>query len=576
MMAGLDNVTQTETTEESTVTPQVTPSAAPKGSKYALPTVKGTVGLDSSILQQMQNIIAEKEAKRNSFGEGLRDVMAFDVGYRGDLSKGLRERAAEKEQGSADIFNMKSQIAQYKAAQENQKAFEARRNKELGLGGGDTTGAPAAPGAQPAGGGIPPEIRNALMNARTEEEYKKIYNEYAKEQAKIKTQYEYNPALDQIVQFPVNGQLEDMTLRQAKKLAENNPVLKARLEAAYPTPKTAAPAAATVNAPVATTAPAATTTPVAPPAAPVTAPAATTTPVAPPAATTTPVAPPAAPVTAPAAAPKPGVGGGSSTAIKANIEMQKDIETARAKERVGSEEERLTAMLKQGKDAIERADTASRINAIAEADPDMYGVLAKPGVTSAIGTLLKEGIKVGTHGQIALPSVEDMARRVGPNATPEKLSRVREMDGYLRKVELDFSSAFKGQGAVSDNERKIVQAIAGSTSDPADLLRKKAAWLANSAQKDKDMKTAWENFTAQYGENVPYSRFERSPAAKQITAAYEDKLRKQFETEIKSYGNRPLVSAAEYDKGVVGTGKTKVFVPSESQKATFEKYKKKN
>jgi hypothetical protein len=313
------------------------------------------------------------------------------------------------------------------------------------------------------------------------------------------------------------------------------------------------------------TPPAATTAPVTPPAAPVTAP------VNAPVLTTA----PAAPVTAPAA-PRPGVGGGSSTAIKANIEMQKDIETARAKERVGSEEERLAAMLDQGKKAIERADTASRINAIAEADPDMYGVLAKPGVTSAIGTLLKEGIKVGTHGQIALPSVEDMARRVGPNATPEKLSRVREMDGYLRKVELDFSSAFKGQGAVSDNERKIVQAIAGSTSDPADLLRKKAAWLANSAQKDKDMKAAWENFTAQYGENVPYSRFERSPAAKQITAAYEDRLRKQFENEIKAYGNRPLVSAEEYDKGVVGAGKTKGFVPSASQKATFEKYKKKN
>ena len=183
-MAGLDSVTQTETTEESTVTPQVTPAAAPKGSKYSLPTVKGTVGLDSSILQQMQNIIAEKEAKKNSFGEGLRDVMAFDVGYRGDLNKSLRERAAEKEQGAADIFNMKSQIAQYKAAQENQRAFEARRNKELGIdGGADATGAPAVAGGQPAAGGMTPEIRNALMNAKTEEEYKKIYNTWANEQA---------------------------------------------------------------------------------------------------------------------------------------------------------------------------------------------------------------------------------------------------------------------------------------------------------------------------------------------------------------------------------------------------------
>ncbi len=568
-MAGLDSVTQTETTEESTVTPQVTPAAAPKGSKYALPTVKGTVGLDSSILQQMQNIIAEKEAKKNSFGEGLRDVMAFDVGYRGDLNKGLRERAAEKEQSAADIFNMKSQIAQYKAAQENQRAFEARRNKELGIGGGgaDATGAPAVAGGQPAAGGMTPEIRNALMNARTEEEYKKIYNDWAREQAKIKAQYEYNTALDQIVQFPVGNELVDMTLRQAKKLAESNPALKARLEAAYPTPTataTAAPAAAPVPAPAAApaNAPVATTTPAAAPAAPVKPAAAA------PAAPAAPVKPAAAPV----AAPAPGLGG-SSTAIKANIEMQKDIETSRAKERIGNEEERLTTMLDLGKKAVERADTASRINALAEADPEMYGVLVKPGTVSAIGTLLKEGIKVGTHGQIALPSIEDLVRKEQKGATPEKLSRAREMDGYLRKVELDFSSAFKGQGAVSDNERKIVQAIAGSTSDPADLLRKKAAWLANSAQKDKDMKAAWEQFTAQYGDNVPFSRFERSSVAKQITAAYEDRLRKQFENEIKAYGDRPLVSAEEYDKGAVQKGGSKTFKPSASQKSLVEKYK---
>ena len=260
--------------------------------------------------------------------------------------------------------------------------------------------------------------------------------------------------------------------------------------------------------------------------------------------------------------------------------MQKDIETNRAKERIGNEEERLTTMLDQGKKSVDRADTANRINILAETDPEMYGPLVKPGAVSAIGTLLKEGIKVGTHGQIALPSIEDMVRKVEPNATPEKLSRAREMEGYLRKVELDFSSAFKGQGAVSDNERKIVQAIAGSTSDPADLLRKKAAWLANSAQKDKDMKDAWDKFTAQYGDNVAYSRFERSPAAKQVTAAYEDRLRKQFESEIKAYGNKPFVTSQEYDKGLSEVTKSKSsksapFKPTEKQKSLVEQYTRK-
>jgi len=557
-MAGLDNVNETKEVQPA---PIVKPVVA-KG-KFAMPSPTGAVALDPSILASMQEIIAQKEAKRNSFSEGLRDVMAYDVGYRGDLNKSLRERTAEKESDVADIFQMKNQIAQYKAAQAAQAAFEKRRNSELGLGGtgtpGTGAGAPSAtPGAQPVGGGMPLEIRNALMNARTEEEYKKIYNEYAKEQAKIKTQYEYNPALDQLVEFPIDGKFEFIPLRQAKELAKNNPALKSKLEKLYPA------AATTTVAPPA----AATTTTVAPPAA------ATT--VAPPAAATTTVAPPAAATTvAPPAAPRTGsgVGGGnnSPTAIKANIEMQKDIETERGKERVKDEEARLTTLIEQGRKADNRIMTANRISAIAQQDPEMFGVLVKPGVTSAIGTLLKEGIKVGTHGQIALPSVEDMVRRVDKRATPEKLSRAREMDGYLRQVELDFSSAFKGQGAVSDNERKIVQAIAGSSSDPADLLRKKAAWMSLAAQKDKNLNGAWKEYRRVNGKNASFADFEDSSIYQQIQAQHVNKLTQQFNKEVQAYGDKPLVSAEEYDSGVGGK---KTFTPSKSQRAIVDKYKK--
>lgn len=190
-MAGLDSVNQTETTEPQ-VAPQVKPAATK--SKYAIPTATGTVGLDPSILESMQQIVAEKEAKKNSFQEGLRDVMAYDVGYRGDLSKGLRERAAEKESNVADIFQMKNQIAQYKAAQEAQRQFEARRNKELSLGG--TQGGVEAPGATQATGGVgpfgmSPEIRTALANAKTEGDYNKIYNAWAQKMSEMRASPEW-------------------------------------------------------------------------------------------------------------------------------------------------------------------------------------------------------------------------------------------------------------------------------------------------------------------------------------------------------------------------------------------------
>jgi hypothetical protein len=542
----------------------LTKPVAPKG-KFAVASPIGSVPMGESVLENMQKLLEQKQAQQGSFLERLKDVKAVFTGSGATQAQAKDMRNKQREAQSADIFQIQNQLAQHKAAQA-QLAKLIEEDARSGWGRPQAGGAPtagttpvtetAAPGAvpspvasapsvapSPVDGAPPPEIAQQYQRIRGTEgdaAANKFRNDYLKEKYKAS----FNPNLNPLVEFTLpNGELKTMKLSQAQALADRDPTIaKYLMDAGVPVRPAAAPSAAAPSA----AAPSAAAAPVE-------------------------IRKPTTEIAAPRAA-GPGIGGGSVTAAKANIEMQKDIETNRAKERTGNEEERLTGMLGEAKKAIDRADTASRINAIADADPEMYGVLAKPGTVSSIGVLLRDGIKVGTHGQIALPSIEDMVRRNQKGVTPEKLSRAREMDGYLRRVELDFSSAFKGQGAVSDNERKIVQAIAGSTSDPADLLRKKAAWLANSAQKDKDMKAAWEQFTAKYGDNVAYSRFERSSLAKQVTAAYEDRLRKQFENELKAYGNRPLVSAEEYDKGAIQKGGSKNFKPTEKQKSLVNRY----
>ena len=537
----------------------LTKPVAPKG-KFAVGSPVGAVPMSEGVLQNMQRMIEQRQAGQQGLGgfiESLKDATAWTSGGVHGPTDALSKRATDKENRAAELFQLQNQLAQQKTAQAQLANIRSEDSKSgWGM---PQAGAATTPGVSaPVEGAPSAEIvqqYNRILYTEGVQAANKFKNDYLREKSKAS----FNPNLNPLVEFTLpNGELKTMKLSQAQALADRDPTIaKYLMDAGVPVKAAAAPSAA---APSAAAPSAAAPSAAAPSAA------------APSAAAPVEIRTPTTAVAAPRAA-GPGVGGSSVTAAKANIEMQKDIETNRAKERTGNEEERLTGMLDQAKKAIDRADTASRINAIAEADPEMFGVLSKPGAVSSIGVLLRDGIKVGTHGQIALPSIEDMVRRNQKGVTPEKLSRAREMDGYLRRVELDFSSAFKGQGAVSDNERKIVQAIAGSTSDPADLLRKKAAWLANSAQKDKDMKAAWEKFTATYGDNVQYSRFERSPAAKQVTAAYEDRLRKQFESEIKSYGNRPLVSAEEYDKGNIQKGGSKTFKPSASQKSLVEKYK---
>ena len=542
------------------VQPPVAPLSkpvTPKG-RYGVASPIGSVPMNESVLENMQKLLEQKQAQQGSFLERLKDVKSVFTGSGATQAQAMDTRNKQRQEQSSDIFQIQNQLAQQKAAQAQLANIRAEDEKS-GWGrpqaGGAATPGEVTPGTAPApiAGGPEADVvqqYNRILYTQGIAEANKFKNKYLEEKSKARL----NPNLDPIIEFPLEGVLTPMKTSQAQRLAERDPVLQKYLQQIAPT--ASAPAAATPIAkpPVA----AAPITPIDKPPAPVS-------------------AAPTAPVSAAPKAPAPALGGNRSiSGIKAQLEVDKEVRSTVGKERVKNEEERLATLREVSRKALEREDTANRIDAIAKEDPEMYGVLVTPGIGSTIGTLLKEGIKVGTHGQIALPSVEDMARRVGPNATPEKLSRVREMDGYLRKVELDFSSAFKGQGAVSDNERKIVQAIAGSTSDPADLLRKKAAWLKMSAQKDKALGTAWKEFRQKYGEDVRFGRFEDSKEYQQIISQHEQNLRKQFESEVRAYGNRPLVSAEEYDKGVVGAGKTKGFVPSESQKATFEKYKKKN
>ncbi|NBV72300.1 MAG: hypothetical protein EBR60_09730 [Burkholderiaceae bacterium] len=153
--------------------------------------VPGNVALDptqtESILANMQRIIDERESPLNLFTSGLKDALAYAAV---DPTRNVLARDEQKMRESQELLNMRSQIASVKAAQEQQKAFEARKAKELG----------GTPGVGGTGGGInmPDEIKLALSNARTREEYDKIYNAWAQKQAEVSA----NPEMD-VPKIPV-------------------------------------------------------------------------------------------------------------------------------------------------------------------------------------------------------------------------------------------------------------------------------------------------------------------------------------------------------------------------------------
>lgn len=195
-MAGLDNVTSTQQTEntEDTTTQAVVKPVPAKG-RFATAMPSGSVAMSPSILENMQRVLEEKEARQNSLAEGLKDVAAWFPGYGGNTAQSLATRANTKESNIADIFQMRNQIAQYQAAQDAQKRFEARRAKELGFGDtpqGTGTAVGSTQSTANAGPfGMSPEIRTALANAKTEEEWNKIYNPWAQKMSEMRANPEW-------------------------------------------------------------------------------------------------------------------------------------------------------------------------------------------------------------------------------------------------------------------------------------------------------------------------------------------------------------------------------------------------
>jgi len=120
VQSGLDAISPNEPVAVGTVK-----AAASKG-PYSLGTPTGATGYDPELLQNMQKLIDEKQAQKNSFMENLKDATAWWSGGVAGPAQALQNRAAEKDRQEAELFSMKSQLSQAKIAQQLAASQDAR------------------------------------------------------------------------------------------------------------------------------------------------------------------------------------------------------------------------------------------------------------------------------------------------------------------------------------------------------------------------------------------------------------------------------------------------------------------
>ena len=568
-MAGLDNIkhyngedgssVQSETTTETDA--PLSAKAVTSQSKYALPITKGVGGVDPSLLENMRQLIAEREAQKGSVMESLKDATAWWSGGMAGPGQHLAARDAQREAQTATTFGMKRDLAQYEVAQQQAKNLQ-RQLFGSGAPAAATPSAATAPGqaAQPGMAPAPgapaqpgslidlvrdPGLKQSIIAQGTRdlpgaEKAIQTYLSKNAEDPQLAKDIRYltqsglvDPKLipaAALLKFTGSGAFVPHDVRGIGGTSQGTPFA----AASGVNPGAAAPAMAAKPPPVLPS-----MTP--PPAAPAPAPAAPlssgvlTKPAAPapaPAATLPPPLPPATPPAPIAPTTIPRIASPFAPGTKEDLDFQAknaEVPLAGGKEFAqGVEKLNATKAAQVDTAALSAGERKVRFNdikAITE-DPDMqlvFGKLAKKGLTPFVLKQLESGVNAGQFGTMGVGNLERNLMEAG--ATKEQIEKLHKVEKSLGAAELDYAKTYlTGQGAVSDNERKLVKDAVGSVKDPAKVLNMQASVMAERAEFDEKVASAYNRYRDTHGEYASFGKFMRSPEAISAINEHNTKL----------------------------------------------------
>ncbi len=152
-----------------------------------------------------------------------------------------------------------------------------------------------------------------------------------------------------------------------------------------------------------------------------------------------------------------------------------------------------------------------------------FGYLSKQGLLNAAVSLAENGVTIG-NWRIGLTDVSDTLRKLKyQGATQKDIETLQATAQYMARLELGFSQAFKGQGQVSDFERKIVQNIGPQKADTAKVIALKSEMILARAKMD-DMTAQMYQEWSKTNPSGLVSQFKNSPEYRKMVRQYNTKL----------------------------------------------------
>jgi hypothetical protein len=187
------------------------------------------------------------------------------------------------------------------------------------------------------------------------------------------------------------------------------------------------------------------------------------------------------------------------------------------------EDEKAFRASTESKSIAERKTSAERVVSLVQQYPQSVGILAKPGVVTALQTIARDGINT-PQGAVGVKNIEDALLLTMPGTSPAVISARKEIAQNLARGALEASKLSQGQGSVSDFERSMFEKIAGSLADTPDLLIKRQNMLIARAELDQQLGTMYRQIKVP-GKPVDFEAFKSRDDVASLIDKYEEKLR---------------------------------------------------
>ena len=160
---------------------------------------------------------------------------------------------------------------------------------------------------------------------------------------------------------------------------------------------------------------------------------------------------------------------------------------------------------------LERARAqAKRAIDILRTNPNVSGVISSEGVKNAILQF--------ADGKMPNANLQDVLFTAMADSNLD-INQRRELAGYLAESEIRGRGLIKGTGAISDYEQKILSKIAGSISDPAEVLYKRFRVFDKTNEFNLAARKLWDT-----NEYKSMRDFEKSEKYQDLYKAYVDDM----------------------------------------------------